>query len=48
MIRTVQLNDAEEICDIYNYYVMNTAISFEEAAVSVEEMKGRIKKVLLD
>ena len=48
MIRTVQLNDAEEICDIYNYYVMNTAISFEEAAVSVEEMKGRIKKVLLE
>jgi L-amino acid N-acyltransferase YncA len=41
-IRQVTLNDAKDICDIYNYYVENTAVTFETAAVSVDEMKQRI------
>lgn len=44
MIRTVELRDAQSICDIYNYYVLNTTITFEEVAVSTEEMRKRIEK----
>ncbi|MCP4294608.1 MAG: N-acetyltransferase [Proteobacteria bacterium] len=43
MIRPVQVDDAEQICDIYNFYVQNTIISFETEIVSVEEMKLRIQ-----
>jgi phosphinothricin acetyltransferase len=46
MIRTVELKDAEDICSIYNYYIENTTITFEEVAVTVDEMRTRIKKVL--
>lgn len=47
IIRKVTLDDAKGICDIYNYYIENTAITFETAAVSVSEMQQRIK-VFLD
>ena len=43
LIRPVTQNDAEAVCNIYNYYVINTAISFEEQAVSVSEMEKRIQ-----
>lgn len=46
MIRKVSLNDAKEIVDIYNYYVMNTNITFEEEKISEDEMKNRIKEKL--
>jgi len=42
MIREVQISDAKAICDIYNYYIENTIITFEEEAVSETEMKDRI------
>jgi len=41
-IRFVRGEDAEDIADIYNYYVVNTEVSFEEEAVSAEAMAGRI------
>ena len=44
-IRKVRLEDAKQICDIYNYYVVNTVISFEEEAVSEEELERRISAV---
>jgi phosphinothricin acetyltransferase len=44
MIRSVYNEDAEAICSIYNYYVKNTIITFEEKPVSKEEMKDRIAK----
>jgi L-amino acid N-acyltransferase YncA len=37
--------DAEAICAIYNHYVLETSVSFEEAPVSTEEMAGRIADV---
>jgi phosphinothricin acetyltransferase len=46
MIRNVELRDAEAICNIYNYYVENTAVTFEEVPVTSDEMRTRIKKVL--
>jgi len=42
MIRAVNVMDAQAICNIYNYYVDNTIISFEEEPVDIEEMKARI------
>lgn len=46
IIRTVTLDDAKDICDIYNYYVENTAVTFETVAVSESEMQQRIKGFL--
>lgn len=45
MIRTVNEYDAEEIRDIYNYYILNTAISFETEAIGGEEMHRRIREI---
>ena len=45
MIRPVFLADARSICDIYNEYVRNSTITFEEIPVSLDEMKGRIEDV---
>jgi len=45
-IRKVTLDDAQGICDIYNYYVENTAVTFETTAVSENEMQQRIKGFL--
>jgi phosphinothricin acetyltransferase len=46
MIRPVTIDDAKAISAIYNYYVKNTAITFEEIPVSIGEMEGRIRAVL--
>ncbi|MDR3341707.1 MAG: GNAT family N-acetyltransferase [Treponema sp.] len=45
MIRAVDIHDASAICDIYNYYIGNTIISFEEVPVSINEMEERIRKI---
>lgn len=42
MIRFVELKDTEAICNIYNYYVENTIITFEEEQVAIQEMEKRI------
>lgn len=41
-IRPVNIDDAQAICDLYNYYVENTVISFEAEPVSLEDMEDRI------
>lgn len=46
MIRSVKASDAEEICNIYNYYIKNTTITFEEELKTTEEMRQRIEKVI--
>lgn len=43
MIRTIKPEDASAICQIYNYYIINSVVTFEEEAVSVAEMKSRIE-----
>ena len=44
-IRPVNSDDAEAICAIYNHYVQNSTISFEEDGVSPTEMSRRIVDV---
>ena len=43
-IRPVSVCDAESISSIYNFYVENTTISFEESPVSQDEMANRINE----
>ena len=43
MIRNIRVSDAKAICDIYNHYILNTIISFEEEPVSETEMVDRIQ-----
>ncbi len=43
MIRAVSLSDARSISDIYNVYVKNSTITFEEIPVSPDTMMERIK-----
>ena len=42
MIRPVNLNDAAQIADIYNHYILHSAITFETAPLTEEEMRSRI------
>ena len=44
-IRDAQIEDAERLVEIYSYYVLNTAVSFEDKVPSVEEFKDRIIKI---
>ena len=42
MIRFVQPQDAQALCGIYNPYVKNSVVTFEESEVTVQEMTQRI------
>lgn len=46
MIRQVEPSDANSICNIYNYHVHSTIVTFEEEPVSEAEMKSRINSVV--
>ena len=48
MIRNVQIEDAQELLDIYNYYVVNTVITFDLEALSVDAFKEKITTVSSD
>lgn len=45
MIRDVHIEDAHDIAAIYNYYIKNTTITFEELEIDAEEISNRIKSV---
>lgn len=46
-IRNANADDASAIIEIYNWYVLNTTITFETEPVSVGEMRKRIDEKLL-
>jgi phosphinothricin acetyltransferase len=46
MIRSADISDAAGIRNIYNQYVINTTITFEENPVSIVEMESRIKNTI--
>ncbi|MGI8884813.1 MAG: GNAT family N-acetyltransferase [Pyrinomonadaceae bacterium] len=47
-IRSVNLDDAAQIAEIYNYYIQNTHHTFETEPLDVEEMRRRIGGVIED
>jgi len=48
MIREVRLEDAEAITEIYNYYILETVITFEIEALAPETMRERIREYTKD
>ncbi|MCH2232959.1 MAG: GNAT family N-acetyltransferase [Crocinitomicaceae bacterium] len=45
MIRKVKESDAPAICEMYNHYIRETVITFEEVELTSAEMLERIRKV---
>lgn len=45
MIRNVQLSDAKRIAEIYNPYITDTIVTFEEVPVSEQDIAERIKQI---
>lgn len=45
MIRPVTLDDASSICDIYNPYITDTVVTFEEEEITAADFRQRIAKV---
>ena len=45
MIRIVKDADAARIAEIYNHYILNTLVTFEEQPVTPEEILARIKSI---
>ena len=45
LIRDCTLADAAQICEIYNHYVRETVVTFEEAPVDEVEMARRISEI---
>lgn len=46
VIREATAGDVAPISEIYNYYILNTAVTFEMCPVSAEEIQGRIAGIL--
>ena len=44
-VRPAEITDAEELTRIYDYYVKNTAISFEVTSPTAEEFAGRMRDI---
>jgi L-amino acid N-acyltransferase YncA len=44
-IRAAGLSDAAAIADVYNHYVTNTVVTFEEEPVAAQAIAGRIEEV---
>ena len=42
LIRAATANDAEQLARIYNHYITNTVVTFDEATVSAAEMEARL------
>ena len=45
MIRPASASDAQAIAQIYNHYIQNSVITFEEQVVSAQDMATRIQDV---
>ena len=47
MIREAFDSDAQAISEIYNYYIINSIITFEIEAITAEEIAHRMEKYKL-
>lgn len=45
IIRAVELSDANAIADIYNHYILETTITFEETPINAQEIATRITEL---
>lgn len=44
MVRSATDKDANQITDIYNYYILNTTVTFEKTPVTADIMEERINQ----
>lgn len=44
LIRPIRLFDTEPVCDIYNYYVLNSVATFAIDAIPYEQMRQQIEQ----
>ena len=47
-IRIATASDADRIAEIYNHYVVNTVVTFEEEPVEGDEMRRRMDEVVAE
>ena len=45
MIRDVEIDDAPRIAEIYNHYILNTIITFEEETLTNQQVASRIEQL---
>ena len=45
MIRPLHINDAQELLDIYNYYVLNTTVTFDIEALTIEIFREKLNQI---
>ena len=45
MIREVKIEDAKQLVDIYNYYVLNTVVTFDDVPFLVEAFEEKITTI---
>lgn len=46
LIRDIRNSDADEVLAIYNHYISETVITFEENVIDITEIKSRISRTL--
>jgi phosphinothricin acetyltransferase len=46
MLRDVKISDANRITEIYNYYIENTAITFDEKKITEKDTAQKIVRIL--
>ena len=47
MIRKVSIEDAKLLVDIYNYYVLNTVVTFDDVPFKVDAFEDKIQSIVL-
>ncbi|WP_308992620.1 N-acetyltransferase family protein [Mariniflexile litorale] len=45
MIRPVKMKDAQQLVDIYNHYVLNTVVTFDDVPFTVDAFKEKIESI---
>lgn len=45
-IRNAHINDAERLLEIYSYYIINTAITFEYDVPTLSEFQNRMRRIM--
>lgn len=45
MIRNATIQDSKKICEIYNYYIENSIVTFEEEKITAAEIENRMKTI---
>lgn len=48
MIRSLHENDIKKLLEIYNYYVVNTAVTFDIEPLSIDAFNDKVNRIKVD